>query len=80
MSKHPLDEKNVRQKYPVRLQMMSKAWQNKWQGALFHSQKLQQLWISGYYNRGYNRWHLVNLMNRAVSAGVSCTMFLRPAR
>ena len=68
---HPLDEKDVRHKRTARYQMLAKSWQKKYEGALLHSQKLEQLWISGYYNKGYSRWHLINLMNRAVSAGVS---------
>jgi len=71
MMAHPLDEKNIKHNYVVRLQTLAKTWEKKWEGALFHSQKLQELWISGYYNKGYGRWHLINLMNRAVSAGVS---------
>jgi hypothetical protein len=66
-----LDEKDVKHNRVVRYQALAKAWQKKWEGALYHSQKLQQLWISGYYNKGYSRWHLINLMNRAVSAGIA---------
>lgn len=68
---HYLDEKDVKHKTTVRYQTLAKSWQAKYEGPLLHSQKLQQLWISGYYNKGYSRWHLINLMNRAVSAGVS---------
>uniref|UniRef100_A0A6M3II29 Portal protein n=1 Tax=viral metagenome TaxID=1070528 RepID=A0A6M3II29_9ZZZZ len=71
MVKHPLDEKDVKRRYVVRLQTLAKAWADKWGGAYEHSQKLQQLWISGYYNKGYSRWHLINMMNRAVSSGVA---------
>jgi len=67
----PLEEKNVKQKYASRLQMLAKSWQTKYEGPLEHSQKLINLWVSGYYQKGYSRWHLINLMNRAVSAGVS---------
>jgi hypothetical protein len=66
-----LDQINVKQRYPARLQLLAKAWQDKYEGALLHSQKLQKLWISGYYDKGYSRWHLINLMNRAVSAGLA---------
>lgn len=66
-----LDEIDVKQKYIARLQTLAKAWQKKWEGPLGHSQKLVNLWVSGYYQKGYARWHLINLMNRAVSAGVS---------
>jgi len=66
-----LDERNVKQKYVSRLQTMSAAWPKKYEGPLSHSQKLINLWVSGYYQKGYSRWHLINLMNRAVSSGVS---------
>jgi hypothetical protein len=68
---NPLDERDVKHNRVARYQMLAKSWQKKYEGALHHSQKLQELWISGYYNKGYSRWHLINLMNRAVSAGVS---------
>lgn len=63
-----LDEVNVKQKYASRLQTMADAWQKRWEGALQHSQRLMRLWASGYFDPGYTRWHLVNLMNRGVSA------------
>ena len=66
-----LEEKDISLRYPARLQMIANSWSKKWEGPLLHSQKLQQLWVSGYYQKGYSRYHLVNLMNRAVSAGVS---------
>jgi len=71
MAQNPLEERDVRHNRAARYQMQARAWQKKWEGALHHSQKLEQLWISGYYNKGYSRWHLVNLINRAVSTGVA---------
>ena len=68
---HPLDEKDTKHNRVVRYQTLARTWEKKWEGPLYHSNKLQELWISGYYNKGYSRWHLINLMNRAVSAGVS---------
>ena len=68
---HPLDKKDVKHNYVARLQMLAKAWPAKYEAPLHHSQRLQQMWVSGYYNKSYSRWHLINLMNRAVSAGVS---------
>ncbi|MBW1728806.1 MAG: hypothetical protein JRJ62_14815, partial [Deltaproteobacteria bacterium] len=68
---HELDKKDVKHNRVVRYQTLAKSWEKKFEGPLHHSQKLQQLWISGYYNKNYSRWHLVNLMSRAVSAGVS---------
>lgn len=66
-----LDEKNVRYNYPARLQLLAKSWKDKWDGPLSHSQKLVNLWASGYYSKGYSRWHLINLMNRGISTIVS---------
>jgi hypothetical protein len=66
-----LDERDVKRNYPARLQMLASAWQGKYEGALDHSQRLQRLWLSGYFEKGYARYHLVNLIDRAVSAGVS---------
>jgi len=66
--RHPLDEKDVTHKYAARLQTLAQAWTRRWAASLEHSQKLMWLWASGYYDGGYSRWHLVNLMNRGVSA------------
>jgi len=66
-----LDSPDVRKSYAGRVQLLARAWQTKYEGALNHSQKLMNLWISGYYQRGYSRWHLINLMNRGVSTIVS---------
>lgn len=68
---HPLEERDIKYNRVVRLQTLARSWQKKYEGSLFHSQRLEQLWISGYFNKGYDRFHLINLMNRAVSAGVS---------
>lgn len=68
---NPLDAQDVKHKYPVRLQMLVKAWQDKYKGPLEHSQRLQKLWMSGYYEKGYARYHLINLIDRAVEAGVA---------
>jgi len=50
---------------------MAKAWQSKWTGAYEHTQRILRLLASGYYQKGYSRWHLVNLMNRGVASVVS---------
>jgi len=68
---HPLEERDVRHNTTARYQMLQRSWLKKNEGAIHHSQMLEWLWISGYYNKGYSRWHLINLINRAVSAGVS---------
>lgn len=66
-----LDEYNIRQKYPARLQTLCAAWTKKWEGPLAHTQALAKLWASGYFDKGYGRWHLVNLMNRGISTVVA---------
>ena len=68
---HPLTEHNVRDSYPKRLQTLSKAWTKKWEGAYDHSQKCMKLWLSGYFDRGYSRWHMLNYMDRGVSTVTS---------
>jgi hypothetical protein len=68
---HPLDEKNVKDSYPKRLQVLAKAWSKKWEGAYDHSQKCMRLWLSGYYDKGYSRWHMLNYMDRGVSTVTS---------
>jgi len=66
-----IDEKNISQRYEARLQTLAAAWGKKWEGALDHTQRLTRLWASGYFDKGYARWHLINLMNRGVSTVVS---------
>lgn len=66
-----IEEVNIKQRYPARLQLLAKSWTDKWQGALEHTQRLAKLWASGYFDRGYARWHLINLMNRGVSTVVA---------
>lgn len=68
---NPLEEKDVRHKRAARYQMLARAWQSKYEGPLNHSQRLQKLWMSGYYEKGYARYHLINLIDRAVEAGVA---------
>jgi len=70
-AKNKLDEKNVKQKFAARLQTLASAWSKKWDGSLEHSQRLMRLCAAGYFDKGYARWHLINLMNRGVSTVVS---------
>ena len=58
---------NKGQRLPARLQTLANAWSKKFEGALEHSQRLLRLCASGYYDKGYSRWHLINLMKRGVS-------------
>lgn len=66
-----IEERDVHQSYAARLQTLSAAWSKKYEGALEHSQRLVRLWASGYFDKGYARWHLINLMNRGVSTVVA---------
>lgn len=66
MAKHPIYETNVRQSLEVRLQKISKAWQKKQEAPLKHEQKLLALWASGFFDLGYEREHLINLIDRGV--------------
>jgi len=50
------------------LQTLASAWSKKWEGAHEHSQRLLRLCASGYFDKGYARWHLVNLMKRGVTS------------
>lgn len=52
--------------FPARLQQMCKLWQEKNKAPLKHRKKLLQLWQSGFYDIGYSREHLINLMDRGV--------------
>lgn len=70
--KNPFDTRDASRSYAARLQTLADAWQKKWAGAYAHSQKLIKLWASGYYDDGKSdRWHLINYMNRGVSAVTS---------
>jgi len=71
MAKHILDETNVKDSYPKRLQMLSRMWSKKWEGAYDKSQKCMRLWLSGYFDKGYARWHMLNYMDRGVSTVTS---------
>lgn len=63
---HTLYEENLRQPFEVRLQKLQKAWQKKNESALAHRQKLLALWASGFFDKGYSREHLINLIDRGV--------------
>jgi len=68
---HDIDKPDVKQRYPARLQTLCHTWSKKWAGPLQHTQKLIKLWTSGYYDKNYARWHLINLMSRGASTIVS---------
>ena len=57
----------INQTFEARLQTLTDSWKKKWEGAFDHSQRLLRLCASGYFQKGYGRWHLINLMKRGVS-------------
>ena len=63
---HPLKETNKKQSFARRLQYLAKSWQKKNEAPLKHEQKLLKLWASGYFDLGYEREHLINLIDRGV--------------
>jgi len=70
MAKHPLMEKNVRQGFVHRCQLLVKYWQRKAEASLKHRQKMLAARASGFYNAGYSRQHTINLIDRGVSTVV----------
>jgi len=62
-----LKEKDVTKNFVARLQVMAKAYKKKWEAPLEHSQLLLYGWASGFYTKGYNRAHMINLIDRGVS-------------
>ena len=52
--------------FPRRLQELVKVWQKKNEVILSHQEKLLKLWASGFFDMGYGREHLINLMDRGV--------------
>ena len=68
---HPIDEHNIKDSYPKRLQMLSKSWSKKWEGAHEHSQRCMKLWLSGYFDKGDARQHILNYMDRGVATVTS---------
>jgi len=63
---HELYAEDKRQPFEVRLQKLSRAWQKKQEASLKHRQKLLALWASGFFDLGYEREHLINLIDRGV--------------
>jgi len=68
MSQRVIDlyEHNLKQSFPAKLQIMAKAWREKWKEPLRKNQKLLKLWASGYFSSTYDREHLINLIDRAL--------------
>lgn len=67
MPEHPLNETNVRLSFPARCQKLCTFWQEKNKAVLKHRQKLLALYASGFFDDGYEREHLINLIDRAVT-------------
>ena len=63
---HRLWEENKKERFEVRLQHLVKAWQKRQEAPLQKRQKLLALWASGYFDEGYGREHLINLIDRGV--------------
>ena len=52
--------------FEVRVQRLTKAWQKRQEEPLKKRQKLLALWASGFFDSGYSRSHLINLIDRGV--------------
>ncbi len=66
MAKHYIEEENKKMSFPRRLQELVKVWQKKNEVILGKQEKLLKLWASGFFDRGYSREHLINLIDRGV--------------
>lgn len=66
-SKDIFAEQDLKKNFVARLQELAGMWQKKWSAVMEHRQTLLKLWASGYYDRGYQREHLINLVDRGVS-------------
>lgn len=53
-------------KFEVRVQRLTRAWQKRQEVPLQKRQKLLALWASGFYDAGYGREHLINLIDRGI--------------
>ena len=51
-------------KFEVRVQKLARAWQRRMEAPLEKRSKLLALWASGYYDKGYQRSHMINLIDR----------------
>ncbi len=53
-------------KFEVRCQKLVRAWQKRQEEPLRKRQKLLALWASGFFDAGYGREHLINLIDRGI--------------
>ena len=63
---HPIHKENKKLSFPARLQKLAKLWYRMNEAPFEHQQMLLRLWASGYFNTGYGREHLINLIDRGV--------------
>lgn len=63
---HPIHEQNKKLSFPARLQKLTKLWYTMNEAPFQHQQILLRLWASGFFNKGYGREHLINLIDRGV--------------
>ena len=54
------------QSFEVRVQRLCEAWKKRQEEPLRKRQKLLALWASGFFDAGYGREHLINLIDRGV--------------
>jgi len=52
--------------FEVRVQKLTRAWQKRLETPLEKRQKLLALWASGFFDKGYSRCHMINLIDRGV--------------
>lgn len=64
--KQYINEENKKKSFPRRLQELCLIWQKKNEAILSHQEKLLKLWASGFFDKGYGRQHLINLVDRGV--------------
>ena len=53
-----------KQRFEVRLQKLAVAWQKRMRAPLQKRQKMLALWASGFFDEGYAREHMLNLLDR----------------
>ena len=68
MAKYPIKEKNVKMNFVRRCQMLAYAWQELAKTTTKKSDKMWNLWDSGFHQPGYGREHTMNLLDRGMSA------------
>ncbi|KKM24405.1 hypothetical protein LCGC14_1605480, partial [marine sediment metagenome] len=63
---HLIHEQNNKLSFPARLQKLVKLWYTMNEAPFQHQQILLRLWASGFFDKGYGREHLINLIDRGV--------------